>query len=52
LTQRLFRQDPYLLDFDAAVVDRREHEGNLAQGGGDKLDEALRLAAGSVRPPR
>jgi alanyl-tRNA synthetase len=30
LTERLFRDDPYLLEFDAAVLARREHEGRPA----------------------
>jgi alanyl-tRNA synthetase len=30
MTERLHRQDPYLLEFDAAVVARREHEGRPA----------------------
>ena len=30
MTTRLFRTDPYLLEFDAQVVTRREHEGQPA----------------------
>src|SRR4029079_6026591 len=30
MTQRLYRDDPYLLEFDARVVGRREHEGRPA----------------------
>jgi len=30
LTQRLYRDDPYLLEFDATVVARRQHEGRPA----------------------
>ena len=30
MTERLYRDDPYLLDFDAAVVARRRHEGRPA----------------------
>jgi alanyl-tRNA synthetase len=30
MTQRLYRDDPYLLEFDARVVARREHEGRPA----------------------
>src|SRR3990172_6537858 len=30
MTERLHRQDPYLLEFDAAVLARREHEGRPA----------------------
>jgi alanyl-tRNA synthetase len=30
LTERLFRDDPYLLEFDATVVAAREHEGRPA----------------------
>jgi alanyl-tRNA synthetase len=30
LTHRLYRDDPYLLEFDATVVVRREHEGRPA----------------------
>jgi alanyl-tRNA synthetase len=30
LTERLFRDDPYLLEFDAAVVAAREHQGRPA----------------------
>jgi alanyl-tRNA synthetase len=30
MTERLYRDDPYLLEFDAAVVGRREHEGRPA----------------------
>ncbi len=29
-TERLYRDDPYLLEFDARVVGRREHEGRPA----------------------
>jgi alanyl-tRNA synthetase len=30
LTERLYRDDPYLLEFDATIVARREHEGRPA----------------------
>ena len=30
MTQRLYRDDPYLLEFEARVVGRREHEGRPA----------------------
>src|SRR5947207_11825657 len=30
MTERLFRDDPYLLEFEARVVARREHEGRPA----------------------
>ena len=30
MTERLYASDPYLLEFDAAVVGRREHEGRPA----------------------
>jgi alanyl-tRNA synthetase len=30
MTQRLYRDDPYLLEFDARVTSRREHEGRPA----------------------
>ncbi len=30
MTERLFRDDPYLIEFDASVVARREHEGRPA----------------------
>jgi alanyl-tRNA synthetase len=30
MTERLHRQDPYLLEFDAAVLARREHQGRSA----------------------
>jgi len=30
MTQRLYRDDPYLLEFEARVVARREHEGRPA----------------------
>ncbi len=30
MTLRLYRDDPYLLDFDARVVDRRDHDGRPA----------------------
>jgi alanyl-tRNA synthetase len=30
MTQRIHRDDPYVLEFDAAVVSRREHEGRPA----------------------
>jgi alanyl-tRNA synthetase len=30
MTERLYREDPYLLDFDARVVASREHEGRPA----------------------
>src|SRR5262245_1669548 len=30
MTQRLYSSDPYLLDFDAVVVARREHDGRPA----------------------
>ena len=29
-TERLYHHDPYLLDFEATVTDRRQHEGRLA----------------------
>ena len=30
MTERLYASDPYLLEFDAVVVGRREHEGRPA----------------------
>ncbi|HUG55178.1 MAG TPA: alanyl-tRNA editing protein [Vicinamibacteria bacterium] len=30
MTERLFRDDPYLLEFDARIVGRRDHEGRPA----------------------
>jgi alanyl-tRNA synthetase len=30
VTERLYRDDPYLLEFEARVVSRREHEGRPA----------------------
>ncbi len=30
MTRRLYRDDPYLVDFDARVVNRRDHEGRPA----------------------
>jgi alanyl-tRNA synthetase len=30
MTRRLYREDPYLLEFDARVVERREHQGRPA----------------------
>ena len=46
MTLRLYRDDPYLLDFDARVVSRRDHEGQPAV----ILDQTAFYAASGGQP--